>query len=314
MASSKVSDALNTREPEQAKRYLIEGSPFTAPALAPGLYVVATPIGNLRDITLRALECLAAADVLACEDTRVTRKLLDRYGIVTPLTPYHEHNATAARPKLLERIAAGSAVALVSDAGTPLVSDPGYKLVRAVQENGHTVTAVPGASAVLTALTLGGLPTDRFFFEGFLPPKQGQRRTRIAELAHVQATLVLFESGPRLADALAELAHGLGARDAAVCRELTKLHEEIQRSSLEDLAGVYAGDAERRGEFVIVVGPPSEAPQETDRDVEALLRRALERVSMKDAVSEVALATGRPRREIYQRALALVETNTDVES
>jgi 16S rRNA (cytidine1402-2'-O)-methyltransferase len=282
--------------------------------LGPGLYVVATPIGNLRDITLRALQCLAAADVIACEDTRVTRKLLERYGIVTPLTPYHEHNATVARPKLLDRIAAGGAVALVSDAGTPLVSDPGYKLVRAVQESGHMVTALPGASALLTALTVGGVPNDRFFFEGFLPAKQGQRRTRIAELAHVQVTLVFFETGPRLADALADLAAGLGARDAAVCRELTKLHEEVRRSSLEDLAGVYAGDAERRGEFVLVVGPPSDVQQEGDGDVEALLRRALERVSMKDAVSEVALATGRPRREIYQRALALAETNTDAES
>jgi 16S rRNA (cytidine1402-2'-O)-methyltransferase len=314
MASSKVSDALNAPQPEQARHYLIEGLPFAAPALPAGLYVVATPIGNLRDITLRALECLAAADVIACEDTRVTRKLLERYGIATRLTPYHEHNATTARPKLLERIAAGGAVALVSDAGTPLVSDPGYKLVRDVQESDHAVTAVPGASAVLMALTVGGLPTDRFFFEGFLPAKQGQRRTRIAELAHVQATLVLFESGPRLADALADLADGLGARSAAVCRELTKLHEEVRRSSLQDLAAVYAGDAERRGEFVIVVGPPSEVPQETDGDVETLLRRALRRVSVKDAVIEVAVATGRSRREIYQRALALAETDPDAES
>ena len=315
MASSKVSDALNARQPEQPRHYFIDGLPFAAPALDAGLYVVATPIGNLRDITLRALESLAAADVIACEDTRVTRKLLDRYGIVTPLTPYHEHNATTARPKLLERLAAGGTVALVSDAGTPLISDPGYKLVRAVQENGHTVAGVPGASAVLTGLTIGGLPTDRFFFEGFLPAKQAQRRTRIAELAHIQATLVFFETGPRLADALADLAAGLGAREAAVCRELTKLHEEVRRSWLEDLAGVYGGDAERRGEFVIVVGPPNEPQQQnTDEDVEALLRRALRRVSVKDAVSEVALATGRPRREIYRRALALAELSSDAES
>jgi len=315
MAGSKVSDALNARQAEEARRYFIDGLPFAAPALDAGLYVVATPIGNLRDITLRALESLAAADVIACEDTRVTRKLLDRYGIVTPLTPYHEHNATTARPKLLERLAAGGTVALVSDAGTPLISDPGYKLVRAVQENGRTVTGVPGASAVLTGLTIGGLPTDRFFFEGFLPAKQAQRRTRIAELAHIQATLVFFESGPRLADALADLAAGLGAREAAVCRELTKLHEEVRRSWLEDLAGVYGGDAERRGEFVIVVGPPNEPQQQnTDEDVEALLRRALRRVSVKDAVSEVALATGRPRREIYRRALALAELSSDAES
>src|SRR5438270_817351 len=204
-------------------RYILNGQPIAAPALAGGLYLVATPIGNLRDVTLRALEVLAAADLIACEDTRVTRKLLDHYGITAPLTPYHDHNAATARPKLLARLAAGAAVALVSDAGTPLVSDPGFKLVRAACEAGHAVTALPGPSAVLAALAVAGLPTDRFLFEGFLPPKQAQRRSRIAELARIPATLVLFESGPRIAAALADLADGLGAREAAVCRELTKL-------------------------------------------------------------------------------------------
>jgi 16S rRNA (cytidine1402-2'-O)-methyltransferase len=312
MADSKFSRAEGVQTPD-TKRYILAGQEITATALAPGLYVVATPIGNLRDITLRALECLAAADLIACEDTRVTRKLLDRYGILTPLTPYHEHNAAAARPKLLERLAAGAAIALVSDAGTPLVSDPGYKLVRAVQEAGHPVTALPGASSVLAALTVAGLPTDRFFFEGFLPAKAGQRRARIAELAHMPATLVFFESGPRLADALGDLAAGLGARDAAACRELTKLHVEVRRADLPTLASHYANGAETRGEFVIVVAPPSEAQQQEEVDIDTLLRRALLRVSLKDAVSEVAAATGVPRREVYQRALALAEMAADAE-
>jgi 16S rRNA (cytidine1402-2'-O)-methyltransferase len=313
MADSKFSSRAPGVQPPDTKRYILAGQDISAPALAPGLYVVATPIGNLRDITLRALECLAAADLIACEDTRVTRKLLDRYGILTALTPYHEHNAASARPKLLERLAAGAAIALVSDAGTPLVSDPGYKLVRAVQEAGYPVTALPGASSVLAALTLAGLPTDRFFFEGFLPAKAGQRRARIAELAHMPATLVFFESGPRLGDALTDLAAGLGARDAAACRELTKLHEEVRRSDLPTLASDYADGAEIRGEFVIVVAPPSEAQQKEAADIDDLLRRALVRVSVKDAVSEVAAATGVPRREIYQRALALTEMAADAE-
>ena len=285
------------------------GSRRASPA---GLHLVATPIGNLRDITLRALETLAAADVIACEDTRVTRQLLDHYGIATPLTPYHEHNAAAARPKLLARLAAGEAVALVSDAGTPLVSDPGFKLVRAAREAGHTVSAVPGASAALAALTVAGLPTDRFFFEGFLPAKDGQRQTRIAELARIPATLILYESGPRLARTLAALADGLGERQAAICRELTKLHEEVRRGDLAALARAYADGAETRGEFAIVVEPPdADAAQPSAGEVDALLRRALQRASVKDAVSEVAAATGRPRREIYQRALALSEDSGD---
>ena len=198
------------QRPSSGRRYVLKGQAIEAPALAPGLHIVATPIGNLRDITLRALEVLAAADVIACEDTRVTRKLLDHYGIATPLTPYHDHNAAEARPKLIARLAGGAAVALVSDAGTPLVSDPGFKLVRAAHEAGHAVIAVPGASAALAALAVAGMPTDRFFFEGFLPAKAGQRQARIAELARIPATLLLFETGPRLAAALADLADGLG--------------------------------------------------------------------------------------------------------
>jgi len=289
-----------------AKTYIVAGHAIEAPRLPAGLHLVATPIGNLRDITLRALETLAAADLIACEDSRVSRRLLDHYGIATPLTPYHEHNAAAARPKLLARLAEGQAVALISDAGTPLVSDPGFKLVRATQEAGHPVTALPGPSAALAALTVAGLPTDRFCFEGFLPAKEGQRRSRIAELASIPTTLILFESGPRLARALSDLADGLGDRPAAVCRELTKLHEEVQRGSLPELAHHYAAGAETRGEIVIVIAPPSaEHAALSADDIDALLRRALERASVKDAASEVAAVTGRPRRELYKRALVL---------
>jgi 16S rRNA (cytidine1402-2'-O)-methyltransferase len=288
------------------RSFLVAGQEIVAPAIGPGLYLVATPIGNLGDITLRALETLAAANVIACEDTRVSHRLIQHYGIGTPLTPYHEHNAAAARPKLLARIAGGESVALISDAGTPLISDPGYKLVRETIEAGHTVTALPGASSVLTALSVAGLPTDRFFFEGFLPAKDAARQKRIGELARIPATLVLFESGPRIAAALADLAAVLGAREAAICRELTKLHEEVRRAPLDTLARDYAEDAEIRGEFVIVVAPPAEQTVGPE-DVDALLRNALARVSVKDAVSEVADATGVARRDIYQRALALVK-------
>ena len=287
-----------------ARSYILAGQPVDAPTLAPGLHIAATPIGNLGDITLRALAALAGADVIACEDTRVTRKLLDRYGIETPLTPYHEHNAAEARPKILARLDAGAAVALVSDAGTPLVS-------AAVREAGHAVTALPGASATLAALTVAGLPTDRFFFEGFLPPKEAARRTRIAELARIPATLVLFESGPRLGASLADLADGLGARDAAVCRELTKLHEEVRPATLPELARHYAKEAETRGEIVLVIAPPPQDAQPDAGEVDDLLRQALVRVSVKDAVSEVATATGLPRREVYQRALALAKEGGD---
>jgi 16S rRNA (cytidine1402-2'-O)-methyltransferase len=289
----------------EARAYILAGQAITAPPLAPGLYVVATPIGNLRDVSLRALEILAAADVIACDDTRVTRKLLSHYGIGTPLTPYHDHNAAIARPKLIARLAEGARVALVSDAGTPLVSDPGYRLVRAAQGAGHPVTAAPGASAVLAALTLAGLPTDRFFFEGFLPTKEAARRGRIAALAHIPATLVLFESGPRLAAALDDLAAGLGEREAAVCRELTKLHEEVRRGTLAELAHAYRALPEPRGEIVIVTAPPAEAQPASAEEVDALLRNALDRLSVKDAVDEVAGLSGQPRRDVYRRALAL---------
>jgi 16S rRNA (cytidine1402-2'-O)-methyltransferase len=293
------------RDEGTVRAFMIADQSIQGSRLAPGLYLVATPIGNLGDITLRALQTLAGADLIACEDTRVTRKLLDRYAIATPLTPYHDHNAAKARPGLLRRLAEGAAIALVSDAGTPLISDPGYKLVRAAQDAGHLVTALPGPSAVLTALTVAGLPTDQFFFAGFLPPKQAARRARIAELATVPATLVLFESGPRIAAALADLGAGLGAnREAALCRELTKLHEEIRRGELASLADACAGD-ELRGEIVVVIAPPQTPVEMGAAESEGLLRDALARLSLKDAVAEVAKLTGRRRREIYQSALAL---------
>ncbi len=293
------------------RRFLLGGQAVAVARLGPGLHIVATPIGNLGDITLRALETLAGADVIACEDTRVTHKLLDRYGIARPLTPYHEHNAAKARPMLLRRLAEGTAIALVSDAGTPLISDPGYKLVRAAQDAGHPVTTLPGASAVMAALAVAGLPTDQFLFVGFLPPKEAARRARIAELARIPATLVLFETGPRLAATLADLAAGLGGqREAALCRELTKLHEEIRRGDLATLAGSYTQDAPR-GEIVLVIAPPPASEPVGAAETETLLRQAMARVSLKDAVGEVADATGLPRREVYQRALSLTKETKD---
>ena len=228
-------------EPGSANRtFLIGGHVLNAPKPVPGLYLVATPIGHLGDITLRALETLAGVDIIACEDTRITRRLTERYAISAELKPYHEHNAAMARPKILEKLAQGASIALVSDAGTPLISDPGFKLVREVCAAGHAVIAVPGASSVLTALSVAALPTDRFFFEGFLPAKQVARRTRLAELARIDATLVMFESGNRVQETLADLAEIMGGRDAAICRELTKLHEEIKRAPI-----IGAGEGRR---------------------------------------------------------------------
>ena len=288
-----------------ARGYSVAGHLLAAPRAKPGLYLVATPIGNLGDITLRALETLAGVDVIACEDTRVSRKLLDRFLIATPLTPYHEHNAATARPKLLQRLADGAAIALISDAGTPLISDPGFKLVREVCAAGHPVIALPGPSSVLAALSVAGLPTDRFFFEGFLPPKETARRNRIAELARIEATLVMFETGPRIANALRDLAAMMGEREAAVCREMTKLHEETRRATLHALAA-EADRLETRGEFVVVVGPPDASSGiMPDAALDALLRAQLKTGSVKDAVAHAVEISGRPRREIYARALDL---------
>src|SRR5882724_5166488 len=237
------------------RTFSVGGQLLTAPKAVPGLHLVATPIGNLGDITLRALETLAGVDIIACEDTRITRRLTERYAISAELKPYHEHNAALARPRILEKLAQGASIALVSDAGTPLISDPGFKLVREVCAAGHAVIAVPGASSVLAALSVAALPTDRFFFEGFLPAKETARRARLAELSKIDATLVLFESGNRVQDTLADLSDIMGGRDAAICRELTKLHEQIKRAPIAELAKA-ADTLETRGEFVLVVGPP----------------------------------------------------------
>jgi len=287
------------------RTFSVGGHSLTAPKPVPGLYLVATPIGNLGDITLRALETLAGVDIIACEDTRITRRLTERYAISAQLKPYHEHNAEAARPKILQWLAEGLSIALVSDAGTPLISDPGFKLVREVSAAGHAVIALPGASSVLAALSVAALPTDRFFFEGFLPPKQTARRARLTELSRIEATLVLFESGNRVQDTLADLADIMGSREAAICRELTKLHEEISRGSLAELAQ-GASELETRGEFVLVVSPPpADAKVMAEAALDDLLRSQLERGSVKDAVAHAVELSGRPRREVYARALEL---------
>jgi len=283
----------------------VAGHVLTAPRAVPGLHLVATPIGNLGDITLRALETLAGVDIIACEDTRISRRLTERYAISALLKPYHEHNAALARPKILERLAQGASIALVSDAGTPLISDPGFKLVREACALGHAVIALPGPSSVLAALAVAALPTDRFFFEGFLPSKAAARRARLTELSRIDATLVMFESGNRVQDTLADLAAIMGARDAAVCREMTKLHEEIRRAKLAALAQ-EAATLESRGEFVLVIGPPpADAQVMSAEALDDLLRGQLNHLSVKDAVAHAVELSGRPRREIYARALEL---------
>jgi 16S rRNA (cytidine1402-2'-O)-methyltransferase len=286
------------------RTFSLGGHVLTAPKAAPGLHLVATPIGNLGDITLRALETLAAVDIIACEDTRITRRLTERYAISALLKPYHEHNAALARPKILERLAQGASIALVSDAGTPLISDPGFKLVREVCAAGFQVIALPGPSSVLTALAVAALPTDRFFFEGFLPPKQTARRTRLIELSRIDATLVMFESGNRVQDTLADLAGIMGDRDAAICREMTKLHEEIKRGPVSQLA-LAADTLETRGEFVLVIGPPAGTAIMAADQLDELLLNSLRHDSVKDAVAHAVELSGRPRREIYARALEL---------
>jgi 16S rRNA (cytidine1402-2'-O)-methyltransferase len=290
-----------------SRTFSIGGHVLSAPKPVPGLYLVATPIGNLGDITLRALETLAGVDIIACEDTRITRRLTERYGITAALKPYHEHNAAVARPKILARLAQGASIALVSDAGTPLISDPGFKLVREVCAAGDRVIALPGPSSVLNALSVAALPTDRFFFEGFLPAKQTARRARLSELSRIEATLVLFESGTRVQDSLRDLAEVMGGRLAAICREMTKLHEDVRRGPVAELARA-AETLETRGEFVLVIGPPAADAQAMTKDaVDELLRSSLQRDSVKDAVAHAVELSGRPRREIYARALELAK-------
>ena len=291
--------------------YTAFGLRAEAEPIRPGLHVVATPIGNLGDISFRALATLAAADLVVAEDTRVTKTLLAHYGITTPLFAYHEHNADAVRPQLLARLEAGQALALVSDAGTPLVSDPGFRLVGEAVRRAIAVTAIPGASAVLAGLVVAGLPTSRFFFEGFLPPKSAARRQRIAELAHVPGTLVFFESARRVADLMADLAAVLGAREGAVARELTKMFEAVKRGTLPALATLLAEGEPLRGEIVVLVGPPLEDAPALDGDaLDARIRAALADLSVKDAAAVVSGETGQPRRKVYARAVALAHATT----
>ena len=271
--------------------------------LDPGLYIVATPIGNLGDLSPRAADILRRADVIAVEDSRVTAGLLRHIGTKTPMVPYHDHSAEGVRPALIARMAT-QAVALVSDAGTPLISDPGFKLVRDARAAGHLVVTIPGPCAAVAALTLAGLPTDRFLFVGFLPSKLHARAEAIAEVATIRATLVMYESGPRLGACLAALAEGLGDREAAVTREISKKFEEAVTGTLSTLAARYA-DAPPRGEIVIVVAPPGEAPPASLEDGDTALAEALTRLSTGQAASEVAKALGLDRKALYARALEL---------
>jgi len=274
-------------------------------ALKNGLYVVATPIGNLGDISARAIDVLKNVQIIACEDTRVSGKLLSRASIETGMTPYHDHNAEKVRPGLLAEMEAGAAIALISDAGMPAISDPGYKLVRACIEADIPVTVVPGANAALTGLVLSGLPTDRFLFQGYLPSKSGQRVSELEELADIPATLLFYESGKRLAKSLADMQSVLGPRPAAVARELTKLHEEVRRGTLAELAGAYETEGPPKGEIVVIVAPPEPPEPPSELELEVMLAGLLGRLSVKDAAAEVAEITKIPRKTLYEMAVRL---------
>lgn len=270
-----------------------------------GLYLTATPIGHLGDVTLRALATMAAVDVLLCEDTRTTAKLLERYGIRTKLMAYHEHNAAKVRPAILRALGEGQAMALVSDAGMPLVSDPGYRLVAECLAHAIAVTAVPGASAVLTALALAGLPTDRFTFLGFLPSKSGERKKLLNEFMAVKTTLIAFESPHRIVETLADVAAGLGNRRVAVSRELTKLHEEVLRGTATEIHDVLAARASVKGEITLVIAPPEQnSLQPSDEDIEAAIGTALQSMPAAKAAAEVARRFALPKKDIYARILA----------
>lgn len=298
------------REPAS---YTAFGMKAEAEPLTPGLHIVATPIGNLKDVSFRALGTLAAADVVFAEDTRVSRKLLAHYGITTPLIAYHEHNAAEMRPKIIARLKEGQALALISDAGTPLVSDPGYRLVEAVLAEGFNVVPVPGPSAVLAALVAAGLPTDRFFFEGFLPPKSAARRERLAALATISATLVFFKSPHRLVDMLRDALETLGDRTAVVARELTKLYETVRRGTLQNLTSEFEAASRPKGEIVVLIGATvtSDKLNEATEGLDGRLRQHLTHLSVKDAVAVAVEETGLPRRQVYARAVALAKGDVD---
>jgi 16S rRNA (cytidine1402-2'-O)-methyltransferase len=289
--------------------YIIGAHRYEAEPLTPGLYVVATPIGNLGDITVRALATLAAAETVLCEDTRTSGKLMERFAIRTKLSPYHEHNAQKARPHILERLQQGATIALISDAGMPLVSDPGYRLVKEAVELGIPVTACPGPSAVLTGLALSGLPTDRFLFAGFVPQKQGERRRLFAEFEKLRATLIFFESPHRIIETLHDLATALPGRAVAVTRELTKLHEEVLRGQAQEIAVQLAARAAVKGEITLLVGPPTEDEPASDADIDTAINNALSTMPASKAASEVAKRFNLNRAGIYQRILSRKESN-----
>lgn len=307
MVSGKASVAETDIKPDDGhKTFRLHDRAVSARPVEPALYLVATPIGNLSDITLRALEILAGADVLACEDTRVTRVLLDRYGITTRPYAYHEHNAAEVGPKLIEALAAGKSVALVSDAGTPLVSDPGYRLGRLAIDAGFRVVPVPGPSAPLAALVGSGLPSDAFLFAGFLPTKDKARRDRLAQWATVPATIIFFESPHRIGATLAAAVDVLGAeRTACVCRELTKTFEEFRRGSLAELSAWYDDERQVKGEIVLVIAPPDAAAPPEAADVDRLLMQLAATLPTSGAATEAARQTGLPRKDLYQRLLEL---------
>ena len=306
--SDRIDSRAGRKEPRtSAGVFTAFGLAAEAEPLPAGLYVVATPIGNLRDVTFRALSVLAAAAAVLAEDTRITKRLLAHYGITTPLLTYNDHSSEAVRERMIHRLREGEALALVSDAGTPLVSDPGYRLVQAAIAAGLPVTPIPGPSAMLTALVVSGLPTDRFFFEGFLPAKSGARRTRLQAIAGIPGTLILYEAPHRLPEMLADAAEILGERPAVVARELTKLFETVRRGDLPDLARQFAREGPPKGEIVVLVGEGTAGTPgpEADAALDARIEAALARHSIKDAAALVAAETGLPKRDVYARALAL---------
>lgn len=296
---------LMTASPHRPNTFLLEGHACPAPRLDPGLYVTSTPIGHLADVTLRALQVLAAADLILCEDTRVSRKLTQKYGIETPLRAYHDHNAESVRPGILSKLAAGAVIALVSDAGTPLVSDPGFKLVRAAVEQSIPVTSVPGASAPVAALALAGLPSDRFLFAGFPPPKKGQRETFFKSFLGLNATLVFFASARKLGSILAEIETVLGDRQAVIARELTKLHEEVLRGDLSELRAALAARPALKGEVTLLISGAQDEDQPDGDSLDRIIEQALQTDSVRDVASALAQALNLPRRQIYLRALEL---------
>lgn len=286
-------------------QFTVDGATFTARPLACGLHLVATPLGNLGDISFRALSTLAAADVILCEDTRVTSRLLGRFSIATRMRPYHDHNASQVRPAIMEQLQSGGRVVLVSDAGMPAVSDPGYKLVRDSIVLDIPVDVIPGPTAPVTALVLSGLPTDRFMFAGFLPARSGQRKATLGELANVPTTLIFFESANRLAASLADMAAVLPARQVAVTRELTKLHQEVLRGTPGEIGEQLAARGSVKGEITIVVGPPDAAPVADEADLKERMTELLKTNSASKAAAQLARETRKPRAELYDLAMKL---------